>query len=778
MNLNITTGDIDTRDGSNVQIGVFGLMGSASDNRRAIQMWIAPWLFESYRSLSQAKIWEQRREASRGDSGTWFTGSSLEDWLQNGSDCLWLYGESRLNLSESCLNTALTDNCSGLRKEHAQLSLAFTFFAWDLTYTHSKTFVARTLLALLSSIEPLLKEIKDAYEKVNSFETVDALILIRQIFARPATNSSVGRVTDLVLVVDAIDEIPSTEVRLQALAMLKTLCTLARSSPNYRLRVILTSRYGKDVEAICSQGSGWSRRDIPTDMIKVDMKLVLEARMREIPSLQDLISEERYSLSDKIIHKSGSSFRLASMYMDALVDSDLEFLEEAQANLILDDLPSDLFAYYDRILARIQRPEVKEPILSALRLLLFAAEPLTVEQLVASCASMRLFELNRHPVFQLKATDLVRLLNGLVEPPYSDDIRTRLGFGINMSIRMKHFSVVEWLRRPSANFNQAFFHGSAPQRHITLQCFASLTYCHEYSRAVAVNANDNTQGLEQFSFARYAAANWFLHAAAYFQINEASASCPDRANNSNPSGDDEDADYGLTRPTAFALRVCSAVLAPGLCSVEKSNAILTRLEGLTESFLDPGRRETLFGSILKHGLRPQPDIARETDRHDHSLLTFVAPRKLDFSVPLYPSISRYPNTTRFLVKETPGTVSRWPAEIMTIRSTSVTSGRLVAESLENKPKYIALTYAWAMAYSRRGDILRVNDQTLPISEHLSQWLDYWQRDERLQLPVWIDAISIDMRELGERTQQIQLMGPIYSQAATVVVWLGQGTEHE
>nr|OQO32697.1 hypothetical protein B0A51_00075 [Rachicladosporium sp. CCFEE 5018] len=757
--LNVTIGDLDTRDGSNVQIGIFGLMGSDSDNRRAIQKWIAPWLSESEGSLSQGKIWEQRREASRGKSGTWFTGSGLQDWLDNGSDCLWLYGESH-----------------GLRKKHAQavtgkILLAFTFFAWDLTYTHSKTFVARTLLALLSSIDPLLKEIKDAYEKVNSFETVDALILIQQILDRPAANSSAGRVTDLVLIVDAIDEIPSTDVRLQALAMLKTLCTLARSSANYRLRVILTSRYDKDVRAICTHESGWTRQNIPESRIKEDINLVLEARMRQNPSLQGLVSQERFSLADKIVHKSGFSFRLASMYMDALLDSDLSVLKEAQVTLILDDLPGDLFVYYDRILARIQRREVRDDIMSALRLLLFAAEPLTVEQLVASCATIRFQGRDRplyNPGLALEATDLVRLLNGLVEPAYSDDIKAKLALDTNMSVRMKHFSVVEWLRSSSTDLTRLeFFHGPAPQRHITLQCFAYLVYCHENAAIMPSNSDPRRDGSEQLPFARYAAANWFLHAAAYLQADDTSGSSLNQVRNSAGSEDSEDADHGLTRPTAFALRISTAILAPALCNYKESRGIQIRLEKRAESLLDAGRVKTLFGSILKYGARTHPDNTSAEDGPDRVPL---------FSVPLYHPISLYPNTTRFVVKEVvaSSTGSQWPAVVGAIRSTGMISGRLVAESLDNDPKYIALTYAWS--YGRRSESLRVNDQALWTQEHLSQWVDYWKEDERLELPVWIDVISIDMTELGERTQHIQLMGRIYSQAAKVIVWLGKGTE--
>lgn len=41
------------------------------------------------------------------------------------------------------------------------------------------------------------------------------------------------------------------------------------------------------------------------------------------------------------------------------------------------------------------------------------------------------------------------------------------------------------------------------------------------------------------------------------------------------------------------------------------------------------------------------------------------------------------------------------------------------------------------------------------------------------IPLWIDAIYINQNDSVERSQQVQLMGEIYSQATQVMVWLGQ-----
>jgi hypothetical protein len=39
------------------------------------------------------------------------------------------------------------------------------------------------------------------------------------------------------------------------------------------------------------------------------------------------------------------------------------------------------------------------------------------------------------------------------------------------------------------------------------------------------------------------------------------------------------------------------------------------------------------------------------------------------------------------------------------------------------------------------------------------------------------AICINQQDLLERSQQVQMMGDIYSSARNVVIWLGEGTEY-
>jgi hypothetical protein len=42
--------------------------------------------------------------------------------------------------------------------------------------------------------------------------------------------------------------------------------------------------------------------------------------------------------------------------------------------------------------------------------------------------------------------------------------------------------------------------------------------------------------------------------------------------------------------------------------------------------------------------------------------------------------------------------------------------------------------------------------------------------------MWVDSICIDQNTTSERNHQVKQMGDIYSQAATVLVWLGETDE--
>ncbi|PHH90341.1 hypothetical protein CDD83_3939 [Cordyceps sp. RAO-2017] len=84
----------------------------------------------------------------------------------------------------------------------------------------------------------------------------------------------------------------------------------------------------------------------------------------------------------------------------------------------------------------------------------------------------------------------------------------------------------------------------------------------------------------------------------------------------------------------------------------------------------------------------------------------------------------------------------------------------------------ALSYTWG--HPEPVDHVTVNGGRLSIANNLSIALPYLRREDRDRI-LWIDAICIDQDDKKERGHQVQQMGKIFSQADTVVCWLGPAT---
>ncbi|PWY68932.1 HET-domain-containing protein [Aspergillus eucalypticola CBS 122712] len=88
--------------------------------------------------------------------------------------------------------------------------------------------------------------------------------------------------------------------------------------------------------------------------------------------------------------------------------------------------------------------------------------------------------------------------------------------------------------------------------------------------------------------------------------------------------------------------------------------------------------------------------------------------------------------------------------------------------------YEALSYVWGSQDRSRSIIL--DGYMLPVTENLHTALLHL-RSKQLERILWIDGISINQDDDGEKSKQIPLMRMIYAQARRVVVWLGDGKEY-
>ncbi|KAK4629203.1 Heterokaryon incompatibility protein 6, OR allele [Fulvia fulva] len=101
-------------------------------------------------------------------------------------------------------------------------------------------------------------------------------------------------------------------------------------------------------------------------------------------------------------------------------------------------------------------------------------------------------------------------------------------------------------------------------------------------------------------------------------------------------------------------------------------------------------------------------------------------------------------------------------------------------TLDASSNYTALSYTWGM--NEDGDAslceeLYISNQRLPITRNLYQGL-LRIREKTTPVRMWIDAVCINQQDIPERNAQVRFMPSIFSEAAAVVVWLGEGTTEQ
>lgn len=101
--------------------------------------------------------------------------------------------------------------------------------------------------------------------------------------------------------------------------------------------------------------------------------------------------------------------------------------------------------------------------------------------------------------------------------------------------------------------------------------------------------------------------------------------------------------------------------------------------------------------------------------------------------------------------------------------------RMTTASLSENAQYHALSYVWGDP--ERTDDIVLNGSPFRITNSLAVALKYLRAtslfSDEMALPIWIDAICINQADLAERSQQIAIMGSIYSGARCVLSWLGE-----
>ncbi|KAF6822984.1 heterokaryon incompatibility protein [Colletotrichum plurivorum] len=96
---------------------------------------------------------------------------------------------------------------------------------------------------------------------------------------------------------------------------------------------------------------------------------------------------------------------------------------------------------------------------------------------------------------------------------------------------------------------------------------------------------------------------------------------------------------------------------------------------------------------------------------------------------------------------------------------------ILHDSLDNDPKFTALSYVWGDPSQPRTILLQ--GQEVNVTRNLYFALERHAKFPKSQVSqLWIDALCINQADDEEKGRQVQLMGTIYSNATQVLIWLG------
>ncbi|KAG5926091.1 hypothetical protein E4U42_003660, partial [Claviceps africana] len=112
--------------------------------------------------------------------------------------------------------------------------------------------------------------------------------------------------------------------------------------------------------------------------------------------------------------------------------------------------------------------------------------------------------------------------------------------------------------------------------------------------------------------------------------------------------------------------------------------------------------------------------------------------------------------------------------IITVDADLDQHGRLVCRlhttTFAQRPRYETLSYRWGD--DAQTEAVVVNGVELRVTTNLWHALHYLREHPR-DTPIWIDALSINQRDVAERSRQLRIMPHIYARASCTLVWLGR-----
>lgn len=402
-------------------------------------------------------------------------------------------------------------------------------------------------------------------------------------------------------------------------------------------------------------------------------------------------------------------------------------LRRQDVEVILKDLPREIYDGYERILKRIPKTLIEECV-SALKCLAFSRRPLFIEELVDACATNPAASVYFNHDRRLHPRDLLANLADLISlEPIPGPSNQYFVPGTHV-VSLGHFSVREFfsLAVPSDNGVGVMLHTFQPQMAHQFLAQICLAYIADYT------CTDNReQG--SFVFLDYARRFWAAHAITTL-FSESTAE--------------------LNRLT---FKLFNSTVFPIVYSTRASENVPDRFD-LSQTCFEP-----VTGFLAEQRLA-SVCVALQTLNSGHQAAAephyeAVEPYSIKESLP------EEPRATRLLLLHPPGDGG----------FDSIIQCCTFVETLNNSPSYTAITYVWYDPSSPHQGCLQVNGALCTLGGGVVAAL------KRLRLPnasrvLWIDAICISMQDMAERSAQVLLMSEIYLHASLVTMWLGEEDE--
>jgi hypothetical protein len=95
-------------------------------------------------------------------------------------------------------------------------------------------------------------------------------------------------------------------------------------------------------------------------------------------------------------------------------------------------------------------------------------------------------------------------------------------------------------------------------------------------------------------------------------------------------------------------------------------------------------------------------------------------------------------------------------------------------SLDDNPTYRAISYCWGDPTPTHQ--ISLSTHPFGVTETVKQFFLRAIELGYAETSIWIDAICIDQTNIEERSQQVKLMGDVYSKAVEVLIWFGEASD--